>query len=664
MSLRRACFAFCLLVVHHVSDAQVNALPILQAVDGTEATDKAVRFLIDTGRDEKTPPLRFESRPLSPREFCEGLNKGLPGVYIGPLGLYRSCEREMRALAAFDFPFVASDWEKARELLSGPMGLAVAEALAKKGVHVLTFWDGDTRVLSSTRPILAANDMRGRKVVGPSTFASAATARQSGAQPVQMAFAEVYAALQTGAADTADTSLTAFDARRLREVHQHVTVTNHSFDPFVVAIPAKTIGALTAGQRAFLEIAARRSTVYQIREAKQASARALQRIREQGVSVVPYSPELARGFMTLASLETSRTQARQVFAESSAAVAEGGVRAAASDPFARYWKVFFVTNRARKDNAFTSDLGANLLYGEVDVQLELDAPVDSVTEYDQGPLRGLVNFFFGKKDVDVRWNTVSSQPFAADLTAAPHALPAKAPIIYVHGFANSFDDAVKRAAWLGWNTKRPAIAFAWASQGSGTPGAYRDDQATAAKTWSSLAAVLAQLTRGPQAATDIDIVAHSMGAHVLLGALEELEKDPQAAAKIKFRQVIFVAADVPSARMEKTWKSLARFFEREPTLYISDHDKALGISRQHMNPKEGDRAGLAPPVLVSSGMESIFIGTNEFSFIGHSYHVLNGVIVDDIVEALRYGIAANDRRGCGPAPAPNKYYIIRRLKDL
>jgi esterase/lipase superfamily enzyme len=213
-------------------------------------------------------------------------------------------------------------------------------------------------------------------------------------------------------------------------------------------------------------------------------------------------------------------------------------------------------------------------------------------------------------------------------------------------------------------TKRPAIAFAWASQGSGTPGAYREDQATAAKTWGTLAAVLAQLTRGPQAATDIDIVAHSMGAHVLLGALEALEKDPNLVGKIRFRQAIFVAADVPSARLQGAWKSLARFFERPPTLYISDHDEALGISRKYMNPKEGDRVGLAPPVLTSAGMESIFIGTNEFSFTGHSYHVANGVIVDDIVEALRYGVGAEDRRGCGPAPAPNKYYIIRRLKDL
>ena len=83
-----------------------------------------------------------------------------------------------------------------------------------------------------------------------------------------------------------------------------------------------------------------------------------------------------------------------------------------------------------------------------------------------------------------------------------------------------------------------------------------------------------------------------------------------------------------------------------------------------MNRQEGDRVGLAPPVLVTQGAESIFIGTNEFSFTGHSYHVANGVIVDDIVEALRYGTGAADRRGSGRARPPNKYFIIRRLKDL
>jgi hypothetical protein len=68
-------------------------------------------------------------------------------------------------------------------------------------------------------------------------------------------------------------------------------------------------------------------------------------------------------------------------------------------------------------------------------------------------------------------------------------------------------------------------------------------------------------------------------------------------------------------------------------------------------------------VLVEDEIESIFIGPNDFSFIGHSYHVANGIIADDIFEVLRYGTSAQDRRGSGPSPSGQGYYELYRLKN-
>lgn len=82
-----------------------------------------------------------------------------------------------------------------------------------------------------------------------------------------------------------------------------------------------------------------------------------------------------------------------------------------------------------------------------------------------------------------------------------------------------------------------------------------------------------------------------------------------------------------------------------------------------MNPDEGPRAGLAPPIFTGTGVESIFIGRNDFSLTGHSYHVVNNAISRDLIEALKYGVNASERWGQIRSP-DQKYFVIQGLKDL
>ncbi|MBI3916077.1 MAG: TRAP transporter substrate-binding protein DctP [Betaproteobacteria bacterium] len=644
------------------TSAEPISLPVFTGGTITEAAEKAIAFISDQSKRAEGTSLRLTKSRVSTPDFCRNLREEVNGLYISSLSGYRQCYKEQQELGALDFPFLANDWGRARQLLNGPMGLAVAESFSKRGVHVLNFWDGDIRVFSSKTRIASAKDFKGKKVVAPPTFASSTAIAQSGGTRVPLPFAEIVPALDRGLADAADVPLTFF-SRELTDVHKSVLLSNHSLDPFVIAAPIKTIESLLPWQRGFLESIVRQSTAYQIREAQASLTKSLSYLKDRGVTVAPLTGDAAVSFRTVRLAEVSSQNAQVVFARAAPSIRAAAVLQAQGETLVPYWKVFFVTNRTVVKKTFSTGYSTNLSYGQADIEFDFDGPLNMPAELQQGVLQGLVRF--GKKGsgISVDWARTSPTPFPDGFARVPPAMPAKAPLLYVHGFANTFDDALRRAAWTGWNAKRPVVAFAWASQGKGTPGDYRIDQETADKSREMLALLLDRLGHEYDTRTDVDIVVHSMGARLTLGALEALDNKNVPGKALKFRQLVLVAPDVASESLKKSWKSLIKYFENKATLYISDHDLALGISREFMNPDEGPRAGLAPPVLIADNIESIFIGPNDFSFTGHSYHVANGVIADDIFEVLRYGTRAQERRGSGLSPSGQGYYELRRLEN-
>lgn len=641
-----------------ISQAQSVSWPIFTA-GITEPSNRAVDFIINGANETEGTPLLFKKKNVSSGDFCQILKNIETGLYISSLSTYRRCYPEMKALGSFDFPFIAKDWADARQVINGPTGLVVSESLIELGVQVLNFWDGETRVFSSNTLIATADDLKDKKVLGPRTFSSTIVIAQNGGTPVTLPGKEVYLALERGLLDAADVPLSLYSTD-LAQVQKSVLLSNHSFDPLVVAVPNNSLNSIGTIQRGLLESLVRQATAYQIREAKLSQENSLTMLKERGANVVMMSKAASDSFQTTRLSMASSEKAESIFASVSPALKKVSTAQAQGQPLSPYWKVFFVTNREVANSKFTEKISTNVSYGQAEVECLFDEPINSPAEL----IGNLMRYASKGNDIAVDWTQVSNIPFPKGLTKVQRSIPTKAPVIYVHGFANTFDDALHRAAWIGWNAKRPVIAFTWPSRGIATPSAYRADQQSADSSLSSLALVLEQLGRDYDTVTDVDIVVHSMGARVLLGALDALEQKSFPVKPPRFRLLVLVAPDIAATKLRQNSPQLAKYFEKMATLYISDHDKALGISRDFMNRQEGSRVGLAPPIVVEKGIESIFIGPNDFSFIGHSYHVSNGIIADDIVELLRYGTSAQERRGSGPSLSGQGYFELRRLKNL
>jgi esterase/lipase superfamily enzyme len=202
-------------------------------------------------------------------------------------------------------------------------------------------------------------------------------------------------------------------------------------------------------------------------------------------------------------------------------------------------------------------------------------------------------------------------------------------VVYVHGYLYSFERAVRVAAQIKYDLLPVDVAivlYSWPSHNSLL--GYRADTVDNDATVALLANFLAQLAQKNQT-SKVSVIAHSLGNRALFAALQRLavRKDVRKPA---LDQVVMAAPDVPSAEvLAKSCKvaAVARGF----TLYASSHDQALlaamEISRQA-------RAGLAKPLLLAAGIDTIDASGAVTDFLGHSYFSNNTDILSDIEDVL------------------------------
>ncbi|MEM1351424.1 MAG: TRAP transporter substrate-binding protein DctP [Pseudomonadota bacterium] len=138
----------------------------------------------------------------------------------------------------FYMPFLLNSEEKVRAAVSD--GSAVRETIEaeieKTGAQVL-YWQayGGAIMLSNGAPIRTPTDMQGKKVrVFGKTLGDFVTA--AGGAPTLISGSEQYLAYQRGTVDVGMTGISGVKSRKLWEVMDTITVTNHAGIEFVVVV--------------------------------------------------------------------------------------------------------------------------------------------------------------------------------------------------------------------------------------------------------------------------------------------------------------------------------------------------------------------------------------------------------------------------------------------
>jgi len=220
-------------------------------------------------------------------------------------------------------------------------------------------------------------------------------------------------------------------------------------------------------------------------------------------------------------------------------------------------------------------------------------------------------------------------------------------LIYLHGYNVKFDDAARRTAQLkvDLDFRGTAAFFSWPSLG--IPQWYPNDEAAIEASEAAIRDFLVDFA-GRSGAQAVHVIAHSMGNRGLLRAMDVIARDATTRSRMRFGQVILAAPDVDRHVFENLASAYVALAQRS-TLYISENDKAIGLSaRLH----GFDRVGLAPPVAIVPGIDTVNVSRINLDFMGHSHAQLRPVL-GDIHQLISANTPPAKRFGLREAGAPN-----------
>lgn len=195
------------------------------------------------------------------------------------------------ALNVLDLPYVLTDYEAVTRAMKGQLGKTLTQEMEKRGVHPLIWCDyGYVQFANNKHALRTPADFAGLQLRGYGEI-PAETIKALGASPVTMSSGEVYLAMQRGTIDGQTSGTTAMYDRKIYEVAPYLTISNHAYCEFVLAMNAATWSRLTPDQQRILEECAEETRASIQAAAEKEDFEAMKKLEEKGMLVYIVPPE-------------------------------------------------------------------------------------------------------------------------------------------------------------------------------------------------------------------------------------------------------------------------------------------------------------------------------------------------------------------------------------
>ncbi|HUA09974.1 MAG TPA: alpha/beta hydrolase [Candidatus Acidoferrales bacterium] len=218
--------------------------------------------------------------------------------------------------------------------------------------------------------------------------------------------------------------------------------------------------------------------------------------------------------------------------------------------------------------------------------------------------------------------------------------PSRELIVFSHGFAQSFDDAIHLSALLANVTQRPVLAYDWASADSLL--AYTDDAVVVQKSLEQggIRDVIKVVSNfGSRCAF---FVGHSMGARAAYGIAKEIVSPPSGAGK-NIGGTAYFAGDLFEATFKSNFAALAAHSDVSVN-YSSERDVALLLSLAYHPDTRIGQTFLSP--IYAPDLQSIDASRAGSGLIGHGY-INDPALLEDLAQALD-GVRPSARADLSP----------------
>lgn len=207
------------------------------------------------------------------------LNSGILGSHV-------------KEMAIYDFPFLFANSQEVDAVVDGPFGQGLHKKLEEKGIVGLGYWElGFRNITNGVRPINKVEDIAGLKLRVIPNPINLDWVKALGANPVPLAWPEVYTALEQKAIDGQENPVTVIQANKLNEVQKHLALTNHVYNPQSMIISKKVWDTFSADEKKAFQDAANEAIAHQRKVSREQTATALDALKKSGMQVTELPAE-------------------------------------------------------------------------------------------------------------------------------------------------------------------------------------------------------------------------------------------------------------------------------------------------------------------------------------------------------------------------------------
>ena len=227
-----------------------------------------------------------------------------------------------------------------------------------------------------------------------------------------------------------------------------------------------------------------------------------------------------------------------------------------------------------------------------------------------------------------------------EMAAKLESARAKTLLVFVHGYNVNFAEAALRTAQMAHDLKFPGMPFFYSWPSASQLRAYLKDEETARLSEGVFERLIDELSQLP--ATDIYVVAHSMGSRIVGHALQR--RADKGKPSTQLRELLLAAPDI-NAEIFRTEiaPALATMPGMRTTVYASSTDLALIASKVvHGFRRVGETSGgvfVYPPF---DSIDASSVSTLARTY-GHSYLVDSVSVIQDIRSLIQEKFAVKQR---------------------
>ena len=185
-------------------------------------------------------------------EINEGLGIGAVDIiYTGPSFV----ERYYGPIAISDYPFIMRGFDHWKNYRESDLFKELSEGYKDATGHTVAalVYYGQRHV-TSNKPILKPDDMKGLKIRVPNSPVMLMFPNAVGANPTPMAFSEVYLALQQKVVDAQENPLPTIQFKKFYEVQSNINLTGHILNSLLIIISDSAMDRIGDDAPAVIEV--------------------------------------------------------------------------------------------------------------------------------------------------------------------------------------------------------------------------------------------------------------------------------------------------------------------------------------------------------------------------------------------------------------------------